>query len=91
MDKIEVRKPTPSELEELNVKNWPIWTKEESVFDWYYDSTEVCYFIEGEVDIVLDNQKEIHIEKGDLVTFPKGLSCTWKIKKKVRKHYSFKD
>ena len=24
-------------LEELKVKTWPIWTKEASTFDWFYD------------------------------------------------------
>jgi uncharacterized protein len=26
---------------------------------------------------------------GDLVTFPKGMSCVWKIASAVRKHYRF--
>jgi len=26
---------------------------------------------------------------GDLVTFPAGLSCTWDVKKALRKHYQF--
>lgn len=26
---------------------------------------------------------------GDLVVFPRGMSCTWKISTAVRKHYSF--
>ena len=27
--------------------------------------------------------------KGDLVTFPAGMSCTWEIRRPVRKHYRF--
>jgi len=27
--------------------------------------------------------------KGDLVTFPRGLSCTWDIRNPVKKHYNF--
>ena len=34
--------------------------------------------------------KPVQIEKGDLVTFPKGMSCTWKIVQSIRKHYAFK-
>jgi uncharacterized cupin superfamily protein len=26
---------------------------------------------------------------GDMVVFPQGLDCTWKVKKTVRKHYRF--
>ncbi|MDH5793723.1 MAG: cupin domain-containing protein [Candidatus Bathyarchaeota archaeon] len=26
---------------------------------------------------------------GDYVIFPKGLKCTWEIKKRIKKHYKF--
>lgn len=87
--KVEVKKPTQEELEELGVKRWPIWEKEESSFDWYYDEKEACYFLEGEVEVELADGEKIKINKGDLVSFPKGLSCQWHIKKQVRKHYNF--
>ena len=86
---IEVKKPTPEELEKLNIKNWPIWEKEESSFDWYYDEQETCYFLEGEVEVELPNGRRVKVEKGDLVVFPKGLKCKWHIKKRVKKHYNF--
>ena len=31
----------------------------------------------------------VEVKKGDFVTFPKGMSCTWKITKDIRKHYTF--
>jgi uncharacterized cupin superfamily protein len=31
----------------------------------------------------------VEVGQGDLVTFPQGMSCTWKIRKDVRKHYRF--
>ena len=65
-----------------------LWTKEASKFDWHYDEKEMCYFLEGDVTIEAEGQK-VNIGKGDLVTFPKGLSCTWHVKKAVRKHYKF--
>ena len=86
--KINVEKPTQEKLEKLNVKNWPIWEKEVSEFDWYYSDQETCYILEGEV-IVKTDEGEVKFGKGDLVVFPKGLSCTWKILKSVRKHYNF--
>lgn len=86
--KIEIRKISKDEMEKLNIKNWPIWTKEVSEFDWYYDSVEKCYFIEGEV-IVKTKDSTYEIYPGDFVVFPKGLSCRWIIKKPVKKHYSF--
>ena len=86
---VKIKKPTQKELDDLGVKNWPIWEKEESVFDWHYDETEVCYLLEGKVEVGLPDGKIVKFQKGDFVTFPKGLSCKWDIKEKVRKHYSF--
>jgi len=86
---VEVKKPTTQELEDLKVKGWPIWEKQESSFDWHYDQKEICYFLEGEVEVELSNGEKIKIEKGDLAFFPQGLSCKWHIKKKVKKHYNF--
>jgi len=31
----------------------------------------------------------VRIGTGDLVTFPKGLSCQWEVRSPVRKHYRF--
>ncbi|MCM8820287.1 MAG: cupin domain-containing protein [Candidatus Omnitrophica bacterium] len=87
--KIFVEKPTPEKLKKINVKDWPIWEKEESSFDWYYEQEEHCYFLEGEVRVELEDGSEIKIQKGDYAVFPKGLKCKWHIKKKVKKHYNF--
>ncbi|MBN2482614.1 MAG: cupin domain-containing protein [Candidatus Omnitrophica bacterium] len=86
---IEVRKPKEDELGKLAVRDWPIWEKEESRFDWFYDQKEICYFLEGEVEIELSTGEKIRIGKGDLAVFPQGLRCVWNVNKKVRKHYSF--
>ncbi|MCX7880586.1 MAG: cupin domain-containing protein [Ignavibacteria bacterium] len=86
---IKIEKLSSDELEKLGVSNWPIWTKEVSEFDWFYDETEQCYFLDGKV-IVRTEEGEVEINKGDFVTFPVGLSCTWKVIEPVRKHYRFK-
>ncbi len=86
--KIKVQKAAPKKLEELKVMSWPIWTKEVSTFDWFYDDQEQCYFLEGDVTVKTDTE-EVSFGKGDFVTFPKGLKCVWHIKKDVRKHYKF--
>ena len=85
---ITVEQPEAKRLEELRVKRWPIWTKEPSTFDWHYDEPETCYFLAGEVTIKTSDG-EVNIGKGDLVTFPQGLSCTWHVTQAVRKHYRF--
>ncbi|MFH1771684.1 MAG: cupin domain-containing protein [Candidatus Omnitrophota bacterium] len=86
---ISVYKPSEDELNGMGVKSWPIWEKEESTFDWHYDQQEECLFLEGEVVVKTADGKTVNIKKGDFASFPKGLSCTWTIKKKVKKHYNF--
>lgn len=86
---VDVRKATEKELDDMGVKSWPVWEKEECSFDWHYDAKEVCYFLEGEVEVELPDGKKVKAQKGDLVIFPKGLSCKWHVKKRVKKHYNF--
>ena len=88
---IRIRRPSPEELKELGVESWPIWEHEEAVFPWTYEETETCYILEGEVVVTPDGGPPVTIRAGDLVTFPKGMSCTWDIRKRIRKHYSFAD
>jgi len=86
--RIRVERPDLDRLNALNVITWPIWTKEPSTFDWHYDETETCYLLAGEA-MVKAGGGDITIRKGDLVTFPKGLDCTWQVTRAVRKHYRF--
>lgn len=87
--KIEVRRLTDKEIKAMGIHSWPIWTKEVSTFDWFYEETEKCYFLEGRVVIQTENGEEVEIKKGDFVTFPPGLKCIWKILEPVQKHYNF--
>lgn len=85
---IKIEKLTEQEIEKKGIKSWPIWTKEISEFDWYYDCNEQCLFLEGHVIVETPNGN-VEIKKGDFVTFPAGLSCRWKVLEPVRKHYNF--
>ena len=80
---------SPDRLEELGVMQWPIWTKEASTFPWTYAESEVCFLLEREVEVTPDGGEPVSFGKGDLVTFPMGMSCTWEIRADVRKHYNF--
>jgi uncharacterized protein len=84
---VEIRKPTEAEKREAS--SWPIWTKEVSEFPWHYDERETCLLLEGEVTVTDEQGRAYSFGAGDLVVFPRGLSCTWKIVKAVRKHYNF--
>jgi hypothetical protein len=81
--------PQQERLNELGVFKWEIWKKEVSKFPWNYDSQETCYFLEGNVLVTPDGGQPVQMGKGDLVTFPAGMSCTWEITKDVKKHYYF--
>jgi len=83
--------PAPGKLDVLGVEEWPIWEKEVSVFPWSYTQTEVCYILEGKVIVTPDGGEPIELGRGDLVTFPKGMSCTWDIRDDICKHYRFED
>ena len=90
MSQIKVeRNPSDNRLEQLGVTSWPIWSKEISEFPWQYDAQETCYFLEGEVVVTPDGGEAVEMKEGDLVIFPKGMSCIWKISKNVKKHYNF--
>lgn len=83
------RRPAPGKLEVLGVYDWPIWKKEASSFPWTYAQTEVCYFLRGKVIVTPDGGQPLEFGRGDLVTFPAGMSCTWEILEDVEKHYTF--
>jgi hypothetical protein len=91
MSEIKKRKPSKKEIEKF-MKDWDFWQCDPSTFDWEYFNTETCYIIEGQVTVRTESDEEnieIDIEAGDLVTFPKGLKCVWDVKKPIRKVYTF--
>jgi len=86
------RNPDEKRLAALGAREWDIWTKEVSEFPWTYDCKETCFFLEGKVSVTPEGGgAPVEFGKGDLVTFPKGLSCTWKVLSPVRKHYLFEE
>lgn len=88
MEKILVKKPTVQEKKELNVESWDIWTCKPSSFDWSYSDRETCLILEGRVTVRAADH-EVTFGAGDLVVFPRGLSCSWTVHEAVRKYYRF--
>jgi uncharacterized cupin superfamily protein len=84
---IVVRKLSDEEKETLGIYDWPIWRKGVASFEWTYNNEEECYIIEGEAEVETPDGKKYTIGADDFVSFPKGLCCTWHIKKSIRKHY----
>ena len=83
------RNPSQERLTALGITTWSTWSKEISTFPWSYDSTETCYFLEGEVIVTPEGGEPMQVGTGDLVTFPVGMACTWDIRRPVKKHYRF--
>ena len=83
------RNPAPTKLEIQGVYEWPIWKKEASKFPWTYVRTEVCYILRGRFIVTPDGGEPQEFQRGDYITFPAGMSCTWEILEDVEKHYTF--
>ncbi|KAF5729638.1 hypothetical protein HS088_TW20G00001 [Tripterygium wilfordii] len=84
------RNPPESKLTHLGVRSWRKWGCSPSKFPWTYSSKEICYLLEGKVKIYPDGSEEIvEIGAGDLIEFPRGMSCTWDVSVTVDKHYKF--
>lgn len=84
------KNPPESTLTRLGVRNWPKWSCSPSKFPWTYSDKETCYLLEGKVKVTPAGSKEsVEIGAGDLVEFPKGMSCTWDVSVGVDKHYNF--
>lgn len=86
MTDVKVKKPTKKELDALRVESWSPWECEPSTFDWTYDDEETFYVYEGKVRVKTPSG-EVAFGKGDLVTFPKGMTCTWTVEETIRKRY----
>jgi len=79
--------PEVSRLESLGVSKWPTWSKEVSVFPWFFHEQEIAYILEGECIITPEGGAPVTFGKGDLITFPAGLKASWEVKKELKKHY----
>lgn len=86
--KILIKKPSETELAELNVSSWSTWSADPSTFNWYYEEREIAYVLAGKVTVKTD-WEEVTFAAGDLVTFPAGLSCVWIVHEPFNKHYKF--
>ena len=85
-----ISQPDEEFLEKKGVFNWGTWGCGVSKFPWSYDSSESCYLLAGKVTVTpTDGRKPATFGKGDFVTFPAGMSCTWDVSEAVQKHYMF--
>lgn len=89
MGRVKIEKPSKERLEELGIDKWGSWECDVKKFDWEYNDDETFYVLEGKAKVKTDDGEEVEFEKGDLVTFPQGVKCTWDVKERIRKVYKF--
>ncbi|KAF8037906.1 hypothetical protein BT93_B0677 [Corymbia citriodora subsp. variegata] len=92
------RNPLESRLSELNIKHWPKWACPPGKYRLKFDAEETCYFLKGKVrayskelpvSVSVLSLDFVEFAAGDLVTIPKGISCTWEVSVAVDKYYKF--
>ncbi|KAL0459340.1 UNVERIFIED_CONTAM: hypothetical protein Slati_0561200 [Sesamum latifolium] len=84
--------PSDSQLSQLGIKSWPKWGCSPGKYELKFDAQETCYLVRGKVKVYPKKPAEgevVEFGAGDLVVFPKGLSCTWDVSVAVDKHYKF--
>ncbi len=88
MAKIKTKTMSLAEAEKLGIESWSRWECEPSKFDWEYNEQETAYVFEGDV-IVTSGEESAYIKENMLVSFPKGMKCTWEVRKTIKKAYTF--
>lgn len=89
MSEIKVERATEARLAELDVSSWSPWECGPETFPWEYSADETAYVKQGKVRVVTEHGQEVEFGAGDLVTFPRGLKCTWTVIETIRKVYTF--
>ena len=85
-----ISQPDEVFLKSKGVYDWGTWGCAVSKFPWTYYENESCYLLAGKVTVIpTDGRKTVTFRKGDFVTFPAGMSCTWDVSEAVQKHFMF--
>src|SRR5438552_9570674 len=62
-----------------------VWDCTAGLFNWHYNKDETLVVISGEAFIANEKGEERRLGPGDIVFFPAGTSCTWRVTKYIRK------
>jgi uncharacterized cupin superfamily protein len=87
MSEIIITHPSKDELDKLGIAKWSSWDCDPSEFDWQYPNKETAYVFKGKVVVTSADESKVEIGPGDLVIFPKGLKCHWKVIERIEKVY----
>ncbi|KAJ1413834.1 RmlC-like cupin domain superfamily [Sesbania bispinosa] len=83
--------PSKSRLSEMGINFWPKWGCPPGKYMLKFDAQQTCYLVRGRVKVYPKDSSFASVEfgAGDLVTIPKGFSCTWDVSIAIDKHYKF--
>ncbi|KAK7258610.1 hypothetical protein RIF29_24191 [Crotalaria pallida] len=84
--------PSKSRLSELGINSWPKWGCPPGKYMLKFNAQQTCYLLKGKVKIYPKESSSfacVEFGAGDLVTIPKGLSCTWDASVALDMHYIF--
>ena len=62
-----------------------VWECTAGKFDWYYSQEETVHIIDGSVNILLDDGRELCLGPADTAVFKAGSHAVWTVPKYVRK------
>lgn len=85
MKEVIITRPGKEDLDRLGIGKWPAWECDPSEFDWQYTDEETAYIINGLAVVTTKDGGRFEFKAGDMVKFPKGLKCHWKIIKRIEK------
>ncbi len=83
------RNPSFAKLEQMAVYDWGIKKQKIAEYNWRYDQRTTYYLLEGEATIEVENQGLLSVVAGDLVSFPAGTVCHWRVTQDIEKHVKY--
>jgi len=79
----------------LNTRDWMgavlVWDCTVGDFHWHYDKDEIIYLLAGEAFVSTGTGPEHRLTAGDLVFFPAGFVCNWRVTQPLRKFAVLKE
>lgn len=85
--RINIIRPAAEQLQQLGADSWPAWECDPGEFYWQYPAEEIAYVKQGRVIVTPEGGEPVEINAGDLVVFPTGMRCRWKVVERIEKVY----
>jgi uncharacterized protein len=62
-----------------------VWECSGGRFNWHYAEDEIAFILSGEVFIANEKGEERRLGPGDMIFFPAGSCCTWRVTDRIKK------